>query len=142
MRRLLVLAAAVLAIGPAAARAATIDVSIAGDIVAADGRCSLREAVTAANTGAGVFPDAGECPPGQFGDTIALPAGSFKLAIAGTDEDENATGGIDLLTSVTIAGAGAGSTTVDAEGVDRVFEVTSGVKLTVRNLTITGGHAP
>src|SRR4051812_9707010 len=142
MRRLLVLAAAVLTIGSASARAATIDVSIAGDIVAADGRCSLREAVSAANTDAAVFPGAGECAPGQFADTIVLPAGTYTLAIPGASENANATGDLDLTSAATIVGAGAGSTTIDADGKDRALDVLGGSKLTISDVTITGGHAP
>src|SRR5689334_6861016 len=121
MRRLLVLAAGVLTVGAASARAATIDVTVAADAVAADGRCSLREAITAANTDAAVFPDAGECPAGQFADTIVLPAGTFTLAIAGTGEDANASGDLDVLSALTLVGAGAGATTIDADGKDRVL---------------------
>src|SRR3954469_6247815 len=144
MRRLLVLAGGVpvLCGGASSARAASIQVTIADDLRAADGRCSLREAIDVANADAAEFPDAGECPAGEGGDTIVLPAGTFKLAIAGAKEGDNATGDLDVLSTATIAGAGAASTTIDADGKDRALDVIDGVTLTVRNVTIKGGHAP
>jgi CSLREA domain-containing protein len=93
---------------------------------ACDSDCSLREAVLAANAGSG-------------GDTIALPAGYYRLAIPGPSEDAGATGDLDLRKNVTIAGAGARSTLVDAQGIDRVLDVASGVSATISNITVTGG---
>ena len=48
---------------PSAHGATTITVNLAGDTVANDGRCSLREAITAANTDTPSGAAAGECPP-------------------------------------------------------------------------------
>jgi CSLREA domain-containing protein len=94
---------------------------------ACDSDCSLREAVLAADAAAG-------------GDTIVLPAGHFRLGIAGTAEDAAATGDLDLTKNVTIAGAGARATTIDALGIDRVLDVASGVTAVVKDVTITGGQ--
>jgi len=88
--------------------------------------CSLREAVLAANAGSG-------------GDTIALPAGHYRLAVPGPGEDAAATGDLDLTENVTITGAGARSTVVDAQGIDRVLDVASGASATISNITVTGG---
>src|SRR3954471_22305338 len=107
MRRLLVLAAGVLAIGASSARAATIDVTIADDAIANDGRCSLREAVRSANLDAAPFNSAGECAAGNLADTINLPAGTFTLSIAGPPDDDAQTGDLDILATLTINGAGA-----------------------------------
>ena len=93
---------------------------------ACDSDCSLREAVLAADAGSG-------------GDTIVLPAGHFRLGIAGTAEDAAATGDLDLTKNVTIAGAGARATTIDGLGIDRVLDVASGVTAAVKDVTITGG---
>jgi len=144
MRRPLVLAAGILVVatGAPSAHAAAIQVTIADDVRAADGRCSLREAIDVANADTAEFPDAGECPAGEGGDTIVLPAGTFKLAIAGAKEGANATGDLDVLSTATITGAGAASTTIDADGKDRALDVIDGVTLTVRSVTIKGGHAP
>ena len=90
------------------------------------GDCSLREAVIAANTGSG-------------GDTIAVPAGHFRLGIAGLGEQNAATGDLDLTKSVTITGAGARATVIDAMRIDRVFEVLGGATVLISDATITGG---
>ena len=88
---------------------ATFNVTTTLDVVAADGKRSLREAITAANT-----------LPGA--DVIVLPAGVFKIAIPGASEDANATGDFDVTDSVTITGAGRGLTFIDAQQLDRVFQ--------------------
>jgi len=95
---------------------------------ACDSDCSLREAVLAVDAGSG-------------GDTISLPAGHYRLGIAGTGEDAGAKGDLDLTKNVTIAGAGARATTVDALGLDRVLDVASGVTATISDVTVTGGQA-
>jgi CSLREA domain-containing protein len=59
------------------ARASTINVDTTADAVAADGQCSLREAITAANTDAVANPGAGECAAGQGADTVELGAGTW-----------------------------------------------------------------
>jgi CSLREA domain-containing protein len=59
--------------------AATISVNTFNDVVANDGACSLREAITAVNTGTSVN---GECPAGDGNnDTIVLSAGTYRLTI-------------------------------------------------------------
>jgi CSLREA domain-containing protein len=88
--------------------------------------CSLREAVLAANAGSG-------------GDQIALPAGHFRLGIPGLGEQAGATGDLDLTKSVTITGAGARSTVIDARHLDRVFDVLGGTTVLISDVTITGG---
>jgi parallel beta-helix repeat protein len=97
----------------------------------ADGKLSLREAITAANGHAGA-------------DVIVVPAGVYKIALAGAGESGNATGDFDITDAVTIAGAGAGATIVDAQQKDRVFEVSGSgpvviAGLTIRNGLVTGG---
>src|ERR671921_618797 len=81
---LAVLAALVfsLALAPPA-HAATISVTTTTDELNADGDCSLREAVRAANLDASV--DA--CVAGTGADMITLPAGTYLLSVAGRDED-------------------------------------------------------
>src|SRR5687767_3195887 len=78
----------------APAAAADITVTTRQDTVSADGRCSLREAVTAANTNAAT----GGCPAGTVApDVILLGDGHYLLSRAGAGEDGNATGDLDLL---------------------------------------------
>ncbi len=116
-----------------AAHAATFVVTKTADTAdgTCDADCSLREAIIAANAAAG-------------DDTITVPAGTYTLTIAGTDENVAATGDLDLTSNITINGAGAGSTIIDGGALDRVFHVTgddtvniSGV--TVRNGSVAGG---
>src|SRR4051794_38311432 len=65
---------------------------------APSGACTLRAAIMEAN--------------GQGGShAISLPAGTFKLTIAGANEDGGATGDLDIFANLTITGAGASSTT-------------------------------
>ena len=89
-----------------------------------DSDCSLREAIIAANANPGA-------------DTITLPAGTYTLSIAGAGEDASATGDLDINGEVTITGAGAGSTIIDGNDTDRVFEIQNATarfaSLTIRN---------
>ncbi|MDL2718860.1 MAG: CSLREA domain-containing protein, partial [Acidobacteriota bacterium] len=65
--------AAAMLLVPAAARAATITVNSTADTSANDGVCTLREAITAANTNTASGAAAGECAAGAAGlDTIAF----------------------------------------------------------------------
>ena len=93
---------------------------------------SLRECIKEAN---GV--------PGA--QTITVPAGTYTLTIAGTGENAAATGDLDITSTVTIAGVGSASTviqagTTSANGIDRVFEVFSGVTATISGVTIRYGR--
>ncbi|MEO0853561.1 MAG: hypothetical protein AAFY15_08675, partial [Cyanobacteria bacterium J06648_11] len=108
---------------------ATLTVDSTADVVdAADGVTTLREAIIAANGTAEA-------------DVITLGAGTFELAIAGVGEDGSATGDLDITSDITIRGAGAGVTIIDANSLDRVFEVLPGAKLTLEDVTVTGGSA-
>jgi len=85
----------------------TITVSTFSDVVANDGVCSLREAVTAANANAPSGAAAGECPAGTTGtDTIQLPAGAYSLSIGPAGDDNNARGDLDILGNVNLVGLG------------------------------------
>jgi predicted outer membrane repeat protein len=110
---------------------ATFAVTTTLDLVdPADGRLSLREAVAEANTLAGA-------------DVIILPAGVYKITRAGPGEDGNLTGDLDVLDSVRFRGAGAGVSIVDAQDLDRVFDVSgtapSSIDVVLRGLTIRNG---
>lgn len=113
----------------------TITVNALGDLFAADGNCTLREAVQAANTDAAV--DA--CPAGNGADTIMLPAGTYLLAMAGKNEDANATGDLDIVADLTLTGAGAATTIVNGAQLDRVFEIGPSIAVTLSGLTIRNG---
>jgi CSLREA domain-containing protein len=120
----------VLAAFPAApAQAAAIGVTTTADELNSDGDCSLREAIRAANLNAAV--DA--CPAGDGADTIALPAGTYTLALIGSDEP-----GLSALTitdSLTITGALSTTTVIDGGALGRVIDVRSG-NVTISGLTV------
>ena len=97
---------------------------------------SLREAVIAANN-----------TPGM--DEIILPSGIYTLTIEGSGEDLAATGDLDVTDDLTITGAGASTTIIDAGGMtadpDRVFHLGAGasyyVNAAISDVTITNGDA-
>jgi hypothetical protein len=144
------LAVATLLAAPGAAQAVPITVTpgLADyDHVAADGACSLREAVTAANQNAA---NATDCTDGALDvDVIVLPAGTLALDTNGGDEEGNANGDLDIDLAagpVTLDGADAApgttvTTSVDDPAPQRIIHspVDSTNTLTLRDVTITGG---
>jgi Right handed beta helix region len=99
----------------------------------AAGACSLRAAVMQANA----------IPPGTDMHTIHLPAGIFTLDIEGQDENNAATGDLDIKVNLRIEGAGAGQTIIQAsatsaqDGIDRIFEVrTLGIAFELADVTL------
>jgi CSLREA domain-containing protein len=103
---------------PAAAGAATITPNITGDEDVANADCSLREAVTAANTDG----DYNGCNPGgsdDSADTIILQSGqTYSLSIPDVASDTmNLNGDLDARDEpLTIEASGAGLATIDANG--------------------------
>jgi len=111
---------------------ATFNVTTTLDnLIGGDGKLTLREALVKANIQAGV-------------DTIILPSGVFKITLAGSGDDNNATGDLDIIDTVTIQGAGAGATVIDGQQLDRVFDVLgsgpSPIKVVFNDLTIRNGN--
>ena len=95
-----------------------------------DADCSLREAIIAANQ-----------HPGP--DTVMVPAGTYVLQQIG-QEGNAAAGDLDILDDLTLTGAGAESTTIDAKRPDgitvgRVFNIHSGPTARLNGLTIQNG---
>ena len=113
----------------------SITVDTTNDEFNSDGDCSLREAIQAANDDATV--DA--CGAGSGDDTINLPTGTYLLAIAGTGEDNNATGDFDISESLTLVGANG--VVIDGNGFDRVFHIRTSANVAISSLTVTGGNA-
>ena len=110
-----------LALFPAAAQARTWTVNTtsdpAGPGCAGNGTCSIRQALAAAAPG----------------DTISIPGSGDHYAVTrGPLEDTTA--------SVSLAGAGASATVIDAGGASRVLDVDPGTgTTTLSGLTVTGG---
>jgi CSLREA domain-containing protein len=128
----------------APADAALITVDDTADELNSDGDCSLREAIRAANLDAVVD----GCAAGSGADTITVPAGTYTLMISGADEDAAAAGDLDIADDVTINGAGAGSTIIEAcdstmgpcMAIDRVFDAQAGT-VSISGVTIRNGAA-
>jgi hypothetical protein len=99
------IAAAVLLLATPPVQAATISVNTTLNETGNLAQCSLRDAVAAANTDT----VQGGCSAG----TISLPAGSFVLTV----------GELSLTGPTTITGAGAPSTTIDANHASRILEI-------------------
>jgi CSLREA domain-containing protein len=133
------IAVAVEVLAPLPARAATITPTVFTDDLANNGNCTLREAVTAANTDAAV--DA--CPPGSGADVIQLQAGTYQLTVQGVGEDLAATGDLDIVSDLTVQGAGPATTIVAGAwpaNTDRIFHVlTAGTDAALNNLTVRDG---
>ena len=85
--------------------ATEITVTTADDELNADGDCSLREAITAANTNAVV--DACSAGTSSPTDIINLPAGTLRFTISGDDND-CAVGDLDILEDLVINGHPSG----------------------------------
>ena len=115
---------------------ATITVTIEDDTIAADGQCSLREAITAANTDAAF----NGCPAGNGMDEILLAAEEYRFDLAGAGEDANASGDLDIRSNLTVRGAGADLTRIRGDRDDRVFDVASPASdVVIEGVTIRNG---
>ena len=129
-----------------AAGAATIQVNVWNDYNNnAAGWCSLRDAITAANTNVAV---AG-CPAGSASgtDLILVPPGVYRLS-RGWDsssypnEDANQSGDLDIRSSLVLRGTDARSTVVVAMARDRVIDLVNPLAagpVTIEHLTLVGG---
>ena len=126
----------------------TIKVTITTDILANDGKCSLREAVIAANTNKPSGTKFGECPAGKGDvmDTILLtPRAVYTLTRNSTFENNSLNGDLDIKNNkakidLTIQVNNNGKATIkqNAKVDDRVFEILSG-KVIIKGLTISAG---
>lgn len=115
-----------------------ITVTTTNDELNNDGDCSLREAIQAANQNTVVD----NCAAGVGDDEINLPAGTYTLTLPGDNEENNASGDLDIQSNLTINGAGAISTTIDGNALDRVLDIPlNQVRVIVKNLTVANGLA-
>ena len=92
-----------------------------------DSDCSLREAIASANNNLGA-------------DQINIPAGVYTITIAGTDEDNSATGDFDITEDLTITGSDTLLTVIDGNQLDSVsrFSKYNGVDLSADNQKRSG----
>src|SRR5438093_12083577 len=120
-------------------RAATFTVDTTADVVdalagdgicaTATGACSLRAAVQESRSLLGP-------------DTIILPSGIYSLTIAGAGNNSATSGDLDISEELTIVGAGARTTIIDGNRLDRVFDIRNPVPVSISGVTIRNGLAP
>jgi hypothetical protein len=109
------------------------DLTMPGTCHTAAGTCTLRAAVMQANLTSGI------------GATITLPAGTYLLTIPSTPANGVEVGDLNLTTpsvgspTITIAGAGSSTTIIDANQLDRAFDVQGGRTATISGVTIKNG---
>lgn len=122
--------------------AATLTVTTTVDELNTNGNCSLREAIINANNND--QSGSTDCTAGSGVDTIVVPAGTYVLSVGSSGEDIAAGGDLDITDSdaLTINGDSAETTIIDANDIDRVFDVRSGAVVTFNDLTIPNGSAP
>ena len=80
-----------------------------------------------------------QCRPNS--DTILLPNGTIKLTIVGPNEDNAATGDLDIKGNVTIKGKGASSTIIDGNSLGIGFSRSFPGRVLISGLTIQHGQA-
>lgn len=120
-----------------------IAVNTTADELNSDGDCSLREAIQSANTNNKMD----GCTFSGSGDlVVSVPAGSYFITLGSAGEDANAGGDFDLLASMTIQGAGVGSTVLDANLFDRLFDIdpahSTSISVTIAGMTLQNGRPP
>ncbi len=101
-----------------------------GDAFDTDGYTSLRAAVMEANALRGSH-------------EIQLDEGIYQLSITSSNVNNDASAtDLDILpgADITVVGAGAELTTIDAQELFRIFHVHSGATLNVRDVRLTGGR--
>ncbi|MCB8982495.1 MAG: tandem-95 repeat protein [Ardenticatenaceae bacterium] len=110
--------------------------------VSNDGKCTLREAVIAANQDKRSGRDSGECAAGHGADTIILPAGVYRLSRTDNgSENASQTGDLDIAGDLVILGHEAEDTIIDGSDItDRVLHTLAG-NVTIEGVTVRQGHA-
>jgi CSLREA domain-containing protein len=121
--------------GYASTGSVQIFVNTTADEINANGNCSLREALRAANLDIAVD----GCPAGGGEDTIILPAGTYTLTLIGGGDNDGFSGDLDINSNLTIAGSGAISTIIDGNNTDRVFHITGSYTVEIVGLTVKNG---
>jgi hypothetical protein len=75
-------------------------------------------------------------------DTIILPAGTYTLTIPSTGYHSDRNGDLDVTRNVTIIGAGAATTKIDAGGRYTVLHIQSGATVELCDVAIINGFVP
>lgn len=101
-------------------------VTTTADVVANDGKLSLREAIGRANA-----------HPGP--DVVVLGAGTYLITLSDDLAGDNSGGDFDIAGPVTIQGQGSARTVIDGGGQQRIFEVLGKVAAAFSGLTLRNG---
>jgi len=120
--------AAVFVLAPPA-YAATITVNTLDDELNSDGDCSLREAISAANTNAA----SDACASGQAAPTVDV----IDFSVTGTITLTS--GQLTIFDNLTIDGPGEADLTISGNYTGRVFEVGPGVNHDLEGVTVANG---
>jgi uncharacterized repeat protein (TIGR01451 family) len=120
-------------------------------VSANDGKCSLVEAIVAANTDSPSGNAVGECAGGNGPDTILLRALDAPKDAAGVRDEYRVTalnsvadgpnGLPSIASAITIDGGGAAVRRLSAASF-RLFRVSPGASLTLMKLAVNNGHLP
>ncbi len=143
-------AALLLALGRGVGAAATITVTTSNPNIAADGQCSLIEAIVNANNDAATHAD---CPAGSGADTVVLPANANMMlnTVHGFSDTAappglgSAIGLPEISSRITIEGNGstiarqAGAPDFGLIAVKGLFPGGTHGDLTLQNVTLSGG---
>ncbi len=124
----------------AAPQAATITVNTEADELAEGGGCSLREAIISANNHAASY----GCLLDGTGDiTILIPDGTYYLTRSEVETVISGSDDLDIVTSMTITGAGMYETSIDGSDLFRIFDIQAGDTSTIaiNDLTIRNGNS-
>lgn len=121
--------------------AQAVDISVnttADEYGGSPASCSLREAITAAQTNAAFD----GCSAGLGSDVVKIPAGTYKITRAGDEEDGNVTGDFDVTGTNALVIEPATNTdkvVVDANALDRAFDQQGINSLAIHGLDVKGG---
>ncbi|MCA9116676.1 MAG: DUF4347 domain-containing protein, partial [Planctomycetaceae bacterium] len=108
----------------------TVDANLGdGFAVDSNGNTSLRAAIQEANA-----------LGGSHIITFSIGGSTIVLDEAGANEDLAVTGDLDITADITIDG-GTDGVGIDADSIDRVFDIHTGATVVMTNLLITGGSA-
>jgi len=98
------------------------------EIASGNGICTLRAAIQEANTQSG-------------SSLILIPLGNYTLSIPGDNENLAASGDLDISKPITITGEGSGVTVIDANRIDRIFDIqSSSSNVAINGVTIQRGN--
>ncbi len=118
----------------------TIIVNDMSNIVADDGRCTLIEAIRAANTDTSSGVMTGECLAGTGADTIQLSATNYQLTTVNNTVD-GANGLPSITSTIIIEGNGATIERASSAPPFRLFHIQQTGNLTLKAVTLRNGFS-